>query len=140
MDNFPLQMFLFGLTNLVVEPFCYGCAGFILTYRIAHSVSARLLFIALTIFCFLWMDDIWPAIGSRSASVAFASENLTIAEVFATKQQVGRAEFNSGGRSGLWDIFKLDMLDIGSAVVFVSLGFFIGFRLTRRDIFKCCVR
>ncbi len=69
------------------------------------------------------MDDIWPALGSRSARMAMASENPTVAEMFAERQEVGRAEFNSGERSGLWDIFKFDAWDVGSAVVFVPLGF-----------------
>jgi hypothetical protein len=132
MDNFPLQMFLFGVADLMMEPFCYGCAGFVLTYRVARSIPAKLLFIVLTALCFLWMDDIWPALGTRSARMAMASENQTVADMFADRQQVGRAEFNTGGRSGLWDIFNLDAWDVGSAVVFVPLGFWLGSVFTRR--------
>ena len=120
------------MADRIVEPFCYGCAGFVLSYRVARSIPAKLLFIGITILCFLWMDDIWPAIGSRSARMAMASENHTVADMFAERQQVGLAQFDSGERSGLWDIFKLDAWDIGSAVVFVSLGFFLGVALTRR--------
>jgi len=133
MDNFPLQMLLFGFADRIVEPFCYGCAGFVLTYRVARSLPAKILFIGLAILCFLWMDDIWPALGSRSARMAMASENPTVAEIFAEGRQVGWAEFNSGERSGLWDVFKLDAWDIGSALLFVPLGFYVGIILTRRQ-------
>jgi hypothetical protein len=132
MDNFPLQMLLFGLADRFMEPFCYGCAGFVLSYRLARTLTARFVAIVLTILCFLWMDDIWPALGSRSAQMAMASENRTVANMFAERQQVGRAEFDSGERSGLWDIFKLDAWDVGSAVAFVPLAFFIGGKITRR--------
>lgn len=132
MDNFPLQMLLFGLADRFVEPFCYGCAGFVLSYRLARTIPARFVAISLTILCFLWMDDIWPALGRRSARMAIASENPTVADMLSQGQQVGRAEFNSGELSGLWDIFKLDAWDIGSAVVSVPLAFFVGVRLTRR--------
>ena len=89
MDNFPLQMLLFGLADRFMEPFCYGCAGFVLSYRLARTLPARLVTIVLTIICFLWMDDIWPALGSRSAQMAMASENRTVANMFAERQQVG---------------------------------------------------
>ncbi len=42
MDNFPLQLLLFGIVDQFVEPFCYGCAGFVLSYRLAQTVPARL--------------------------------------------------------------------------------------------------
>jgi len=132
MDNFPLQMLLFGIADRFMEPFCYGCAGFVLSYRLARTIPARLVAIGLTILCFLWMDDIWLALGNRSARMAMASENPTVANMFAERQQVGRAEFNSGERSGLWDIVKLDAWDVGSAVAFVPLAFFIGGKITRR--------
>lgn len=132
MDNFPLQMLLFGLVDRFMEPFCYGCAGFVLSYRLARTFPSKLVAIGLTVLCFLWMDDVWPALGSRSAQMAMASENRTVADMFAERQQVGCAEFNSGERSGLWDIFKLDAWDVGSAVLFVPLAFFVGVKLTRR--------
>ena len=132
MDTIPLQMMLFGLVDRMIEPFCYGCAGFILSYRIARSAFSKLIFIGITIMCFLWMDDIWPAIGSRTAKMAMASENRTVAKMLEGRQPLGRAEFNSGGQSDLWDVFKLDAWDIGSAIVFVPLAFFIGGMLTNQ--------
>lgn len=134
MENIPLQWCLFGLADQIAEPFCYGCAGFVLTYRVGRSLPARLIFIAMTILCFLWMDDIWPAIGSRSAKMAMSSEDPTVAYLFSERQQLGHAEFNSGRRSGLWDIFKLDTGDIGSAIVFIPLAFYIGRRLTSHQL------
>lgn len=132
MDNFPLQMLLFGFADRFMEPFCYGCAGFVLSYRLARALPARLFAIALTILCFLWMDDIWPALWNRTAQMAMASENRTVADMFAERQQVGRAEFKSGEQSGLWDILKLDVWDVGSAIAFVPLAFFIGGKITRQ--------
>lgn len=132
MDTFPLQALLFGMAEQIVEPFCCGCAGFVLSYRVARSIPAKLFFVVIAILCFIWMDDIWPGIGTRAAKMAMASENRTIEEMFDDRQQVGRAEFDSGERSGLWNIFELDAWDIGSAIVFVPLGFFLGVALTRR--------
>lgn len=136
MENFPLQLILFGFANRIVEPFCYGCAGFVLSYRLARTVPAKLFFISLTILFFLWMDDIWLGLSSRSARLAMASENSTVAEAFADRQLelVGRAEYDTGGRTGLWDIVQLDAWDIGSAVMFVPLAFYVGLRLTRRRL------
>jgi|GEM_PF-1777760 len=131
MDDFPLQTLLFGLADRIMEPFCYGCAGYILTCRISQSRSARLVFMALAVALFLWMDDIWPAIATRAARMAIASDNRAIAEMYADRQQVGHAELNSGTQSGLWDIFKLGAWDIGSAIIFVPLGFGIAGMLTR---------
>ena len=132
MEDFPLQLALFGVADRIVEPFCYGCAGFVLSNQIARSVFTKLLFISLTILCFLWMDDIWPALANRSAEIAIASGNPTVAELFSESQQIGQAQFNSGGRSGLWDIYNLDLWDVGSAVVFVPFGFYAALALTRR--------
>jgi hypothetical protein len=132
MDNFPLQMILFGFADRIIEPFCYGCAGFLLTIRMARSVPTKLFFIALTILCFLWMDDIWIALGNRSAKMALASDNQTVTALFAEEPQVGQAEFDSGGQSGLWDNIGIDAWDVSSAVVFVPLAFYVGLLLTRR--------
>jgi hypothetical protein len=132
MDDFPLQMILFGLADLFLEPFCYGCAGFLISYRISKTVPAKVLVIVFTAVFFLWMDDIWPAIGSRSAKMGMASGNREVAEMFQDKRRLGQAEYMTGERSGLWDIFELDAWDLGSAILFVPLAFQIGILVTGR--------
>ncbi len=72
MDNVPLQLILFGLVDRVLEPFCYGCAGYLLSYRFSKSISGKIAAMLLTSLLFLWMDAVWPAIGFRSASLAMA--------------------------------------------------------------------
>lgn len=132
MHDFPLQMILFGLADRFLEPFCYGCAGFVMSYRFSRTVPAKILAIIISALFFLWMDDIWPAIGNRSAKMGMASGNREVAEMFQAKRQLGQAEYTTGERSGLWDIFDLDIWDVGSAILFVPLAFQIGLLLTRR--------
>lgn len=133
MESFPLQLFLFGLVDRIAEPFCYGCGGFILGYRVTRSLTSKLVVIGIAVLSFLWMDDIWPAIVFRSASLAVASENRDVAEMFNEYEAVGRAEFRSGKKSGLWNIYRLSVWDIGSAFLFVPLGFYLGLVLTKRN-------
>ncbi|RKY08144.1 MAG: hypothetical protein DRP66_05220 [Planctomycetota bacterium] len=132
MDNFPLQMMLFGLADTFLEPFCYGCAGYLLSYRFTKTVRAKVFAIGIMIFVFLWMDDIWPAIGNKSAKLALASGNADIVAMFADEQQLGQAEFATGESSGVWDIFDLDAWDVIAPAIFVPLAFQAGLVLTRR--------
>jgi hypothetical protein len=132
MDDFPLQMVLFGLADRCLEPFCYGCAGFVISYRFSKTVPAKILAIVITALFFLWMDDIWPAIGSRAAKMGIASGNRAVAEMFQDKRRLGQAEYSTGEQSGLWDIFDLDAWDVGSAALFVPLAFQLGLFFTRR--------
>lgn len=132
MDNFPIQMALFGLADMLIEPFCYGCAAFVVTYRFSRTIPAKILVIAVASLFFLWMDDIWPAIGNRSARIGWAAGNQELAELFQGSRRLGEAEYSTGESSGLWDIFDMDLWDVGSAIVFVGLGFQVGLLLARR--------
>lgn len=132
MDNYPVQLVLFGLANQSFEPFCCGCAGFVISYRYSRTVINKIFAIAITVIAFLWMDDVWPAIGMRGAKMGIASSNPNVAEVFSGNKQLGVAEYSSGERSGLWDVFTVGVWDVVSAVLFVTLAFWAGIAVTRR--------
>jgi hypothetical protein len=132
MDNYPVHLFLFGLFDSAIEPFCYGCAGFILSYRVSRTLISKVAMIGLTVFAFVLMDDIWPAVASRSAQMGTASANNAVTKMLGENRSLGKAEYHTGASSGLWDIYNLGARDIGSAVLFVPLAFLIGLRLTDR--------
>lgn len=132
MSDLPIHIFLFGLVDLIVEPFCYGCAVFILTFRFSRSFPAKLIAIFCGILFFLWMDDIWPNLGFQQAKMGVAAGNPTVAEMFSGNPSLGSAQFHSGQKSNLFNIFHLGAKDILSAGVFVPLGFVIGMLMTRR--------
>ncbi len=132
METFPVQLALFGFVDRFLEPFCYGCAGFLISYRFSRSVPAKVLAMLTTAVFFLWMDDIWPAIGFRSAKVGIASGNRAFAEMLEGNSQLGQANFSTGEHTGLWGAFNLDAWDVASAALFVPLAFQVGLLLTRR--------
>jgi len=128
----PLQLILFGIVDLFVEPFSYGCAAFLLTFRFSQPLITKLIIISCGILFFLWMDDIWPNLGFREAEMGMASGDPAIAELFAGSPSLGSAQFNSGQRTGLFQLFNLGAKDIISATLFVPLGFWIGMLITKR--------
>lgn len=132
MHDLPIQLFWFGLVDRFLEPFCYGCAIFVVTYHLNRSLTVKLVAMLCGIVIFLWMDDMWPNLAFQEASMGWASENEFVAEALSENQSLGTAEFNSGQESGLFNIFDLRAADIFSAVVFVPLGFVIGMLMTGR--------
>lgn len=132
MDGVPFQLILFGLADRFLDPFFYGCTGYLLTYRCSKSISAKVATIVISSLAFLWMDDVWPAIATRSAKLAVASGDPDVAAMFADNERLGDAEFTTGQQSDLWDVYELDWADIMSAALFVPLGFQIGLIVTNR--------
>lgn len=132
MDTFPLHMILFGLAVLVLEPFCYGCAGFILSYRLTMSIHAKLIVIGITVVCFLWMDDIWPALGNRSVRIGVASTNQEFSQLLSEQPSLGQAQYNTGEKANLFEIFKIDFWDLASPCIFIPLAYFLGLKITKR--------
>lgn len=132
MSDLPIHIFLFGLVNLIVEPFCYGCAAFILTYRFSRPFITKMTVMFIGILIFLWMDDIWPTLGFRQAKIGMAAGNPAVAELFSGNPSLGSAQFNGGQKTNLFHFFHLGAKDILSAAVFVPLGFVIGMLMTRR--------
>jgi hypothetical protein len=142
MSNLPIHIFLFGLVNLIVEPFCYGCAAFIMTFRFSRSFITKVVAIFCGILFFLWMDDIWPNLGFQQAKMGVAAGNPTVAEIFSGNPSLGNAQFHSGQKSNLFNIFHLGAKDILSACVFVPLGFVIAMLMTRRkwhEVASCTI-
>ena len=78
------------------------------------------------------MDDMWPNLAFREASMGMASENDFVAEVISENPSLGTAKFNSGQETSLFNMFHLKATDIFSAVVFVTLGFVIVMLMTGR--------
>ena len=132
MHDLPIQLFLFGLVDRILEPFCYGCAVFVVTYHLNRSLTVKLAAMLCGIVIFLWMDDIWPNLAFQEASMAMASENEIVAEAFSENPSLGTAEFNSGQETTLFNMFHLRATDIFSAGVFVPFGFVLGMLMTGR--------
>ena len=132
MHDLPIQLFLFGLVDRILEPFCYGCAVFVVSYHLNRSLTVKLVAMLCGIVIFLWMDDIWPNLAFQEASMGMASENEFVAEAFSENPSLGTAQFNSGQETSLFNMFHLRAADIFSAGVFVPLGFLIGMLMTGR--------
>jgi len=132
MQDLPIQLFFFGLVDLILEPFCYGCAVFVVSYHLNRSLTVKLVAMLCGIVIFLWMDDIWPNLAFQEASMGMASENEFVAEAFSENPSLGTAQFNSGQETSLFNMFHLRAADIFSAGVFVPLGFLIGMLMTGR--------
>jgi len=132
MNDLPLQLILFGIVDLFIEPFTYGCAAFLLSYRFSQAFIVKIIIISSGILFFLWMDDIWPNLGFRQAEMGMASGDPAVAELLAGNPSLGSAQFNSGHRTGLFQLFDLGAKDIISASFFVPLGFWIGMLMTQR--------
>lgn len=134
MDNIPLNLIAFGFVDRFLEPFCYGCAAYVVSFRLTKSSFAKIIAIVAGILIFLWMDDIWPKLGFQQGHVGIASDNPDVANLFAatTRQELGTARFNTGESSGLFGLYNLNYMDILSAILFVPLGFLMGLKLSRR--------
>lgn len=79
-----------------------------------------------------FMDDIWPAMASRAAKLGLATTNKGMAEVLSDNRVIGKARFQTGEQSMVWDAFRLNAWDVGFGVVFASLGFHVSLRLSHR--------
>ena len=133
MNDSPIQLFLFGLVDLILEPFCYGCAVFVVTYHLTRSLTVKLVAMLCGILIFIWMDDIWPNLAFQEARMGIASEHPSVAEIFSENPSLGSVQFHSGQETSLFNIFHLRAADIFSAGVFVPLGFVIGMLMTGRQ-------
>ena len=132
MDQFPLHLAIFGLADRFFEPFCYGCAGFLLSFRISRSILSKVVALATTVLVFLWMDDIWPGIATRKANIGAALGTYGTTPLVEGGRLLGQAEFYTGEVSGLWDVFVFSAWDLGSALFFIPLAFFLGLNITGR--------
>ncbi len=132
MDDFPVQFALFGLADMIIEPFCYGAAVFILSYRISRKFTLKLLYIVIAITLFLWIDDIWPSLASRHARIGVASANQEFSQLFSEQHLLGQAQYYTGEESGLFEIFRINFLELGLACLCVPLAFFLGLKITNR--------
>lgn len=125
MDKLPVHIIAFGLFDRFWEPFCYGCATFILSYRWTRSKLSKVIAIMVGVLLFLWMDDIWPGIGFHQGQFGLAAGNPE-AEKWLNMimgQEVGTAKFTTGESSGLFGIPQLSISDILSGLYFVTFGF-----------------
>ena len=135
MGDFPWGMMAYGFADTFIEPFCYGCAAFILFSRICKVPLLKVLAIACGVLAFLWMDDIWFRLVSNQAQMAWSSgdENtLRWMSYVGSTENLGTANFNSGEQSELRSIWKISSNDILSALFFVPLGYWVGILVTRR--------
>lgn len=132
MEQFPLHLAIFGLADRVFEPFCYGCAGFLLSFRISRTILSKVTALVVTAFAFLWMDDIWPGIAAREANLGAALSSYGTNPLVEGGRLIGQAEFSTGEVAGLWEVFVFSAWDLGSALIFVSLAFFLGLKITGR--------
>jgi len=78
------------------------------------------------------MDDIWPALGNRSARIGMASANQEFSQLFSEQPSLGQAQYNTGEKSNLFEIFKIDFWDLASPCIFIPLAYFLGLKITKR--------
>lgn len=121
-----LHMFLFGLLDSALEPFAYGCAAFLVTFRFAKSLPSRLASIGGGILAFLWMDDIWPRMAFEGGRIGMAVGDSAVGRYLPRGRDLGSATFHTGDSTGLFGVAGLGLWDLGSALVFVPLGFIVG--------------
>jgi uncharacterized RDD family membrane protein YckC len=132
MSDLPLNFIAFGFVDRIIEPFCYGSAAFLLSYRISITPFKKMVAIIIGILCFLWMDDIWLNISLADGTTGFAFENQNLSELFGSAEKVGDAQFDSGERSGLYSMLHLNVWDVGSGILLIPFAYLLGLKITRR--------
>ena len=132
MSDLPLNFIAFGFVDRIIEPFCYGSAAFLLSYRISITPIKKMVAIIIGILCFLWMDDIWLNISLADGSTGIAFENQYLSDLFGSQEKVGEAQFDSGESSGLYSFLKLTAWDVGSGILLIPFAYLLGLKITRR--------
>ncbi len=132
MTELPLNFIAFGFVDRIIEPFCYGSAAFLLSYRISITPIKKIVAIIIGILCFLWMDDIWLNISLADGTTGFAFENQNLSELFGSAEKVGDAQFDSGESSGLYSMLHLNAWDVGSGILLIPFAYLLGLKITRR--------
>ncbi len=132
MDNFPAQLMLYGFISMLLEPFTFGFAGFVLSYRFSRHLMIKIVVVAITVLLFLLIDEVWPAWANQSSGIGVAISNEEFNELLAGEQTIGEAQFDSGEESGLYAIFNLSTMDYATSISSVLAAYHIGLVLTRR--------
>jgi hypothetical protein len=107
MDSVPLSLALYGLLDSILEPFTYGCAGYVISYRLTSAISGKIGAIVVTAIVFLAMDNIWPGVAMESAQMGMAAADEIVGNWIAEGEKIGTVEFDTGEKSGLWGLGEI---------------------------------
>jgi len=116
---------VYGLLNHFFEPFGYGAAGFLLSYKYVSKESHRVVAMLLTAVVFLLIDDIWIEIISRDVGLGISSANDSVSSLMSEGGQVGNSQYYGGQESPLWAIPGVDLWDLVSLLA-IPLAFAFG--------------
>ena len=138
MSDLPWNIITYAFADRFIEPFCYGCATYLVFYRFTRRPSMKIFAVILGVLVFLVMDDIWGRVVGQQTQLAFSFGDSSLSA--RTGEQVGVADYDSGTRSGLYSLFKISIRNLVSAILFVPFGFFIGHRMvgcTAKESAEC---